>query len=165
MIVWYYYLQFLTNSINRGDKRMNQTGMKEVSYHIKGGIRNMTWLGKVSKTLISVSLMLMLMMNVMVIADLTFPSQAHAALGDGISNVDPNASRDTIKTEIDGWITTIRGIGIAIAVLGVVLGGIIFSVSLGNPQRRAMATGALMCAAGGIVVIAKAGSLAGFFLK
>jgi hypothetical protein len=67
---------------------------------------------------------------------------------------------DTLKE----WILVLRIIGAVIAVAGAVIGAIIFSVSLGNAQNRAKGTAAMLAAIVGIIIIAKAPSLADYFI-
>lgn len=70
-----------------------------------------------------------------------------------------------IVEELDKWVGTIRIIGVVLAVGGIVGGAIVFSLSLGNAQRRGLGVSAMVCAAMGIIVMAKADSIAGYFLN
>ncbi|NHN33145.1 hypothetical protein [Paenibacillus agricola] len=69
-----------------------------------------------------------------------------------------------ITTTLKEWILVLRIIGAVIAVAGAVIGAIMFSVSLGNAQNRAKGTGAMLAAIVGIIIIAKAPSLADYFI-
>ncbi|WP_240421860.1 hypothetical protein [Paenibacillus periandrae] len=69
-----------------------------------------------------------------------------------------------ITSTLKEWILVLRIIGAVIAVAGAVIGAIMFSVSLGNAQNRAKGTAAMLAAIVGIIIIAKAPSLADYFI-
>ncbi|MGI2295620.1 hypothetical protein [Paenibacillus sp. GXUN7292] len=88
--------------------------------------------------------------------------------GINVNSTNINTGSGDVKevTDVmDKWITNIRVVGVLVAVLGLVIGGIFFSISLGNSQRRGIAIAAMLCAAGGIVVVAKAPVVAGYLLN
>lgn len=101
------------------------------------------------------------------------PLQAHAAtpapssaasfksstqIGDGSTDI------TTITDTLKQWILFLRIIGAVVAVVGLVIGAILFSVSMGSPQKRALATGSMIGAVIGIVIIAKAPVIADYFI-
>ncbi|RUS44984.1 hypothetical protein [Cohnella sp. AR92] len=80
-------------------------------------------------------------------------------IGGGTGNI------TDITTTLKDWILTLRIIGAVVAVFGIVIGGILFSISLGNAQRRGIAIACLIGAAIGIVIIGKAPTLADYFIN
>ncbi|SED06160.1 pilin [Paenibacillus sp. GP183] len=94
----------------------------------------------------------------------------HAALADDFTNgaklgTTGNGAITDIMNELKKWITNIRIVGAVLCVISIVCGAIVFGFSLGNAQKRAIGTGAMISAVIGIVVIAKAPMLADYFIN
>lgn len=69
-----------------------------------------------------------------------------------------------ITSELKKWIFNLRVVGAVLAVFGIVIGAIIFSLAIGNAQKRSIGTGAIISAIVGIIIIAKAPTLADYFI-
>ncbi|SDP02043.1 hypothetical protein SAMN04487897_13116 [Paenibacillus sp. yr247] len=69
-----------------------------------------------------------------------------------------------ITSELKKWILNLRIVGAVLAVFGIVIGAIIFSLAIGNAQKRSVGTGAIISAIVGIIIIAKAPTLADYFI-
>ncbi|RJG21326.1 hypothetical protein [Paenibacillus thiaminolyticus] len=63
------------------------------------------------------------------------------------------------------WITIIRVFGILVLVVCIIVGAIIFGSSLGNSQKRAIGTAAMIGAIVAIIVVAKAPNLADYIVS
>ncbi|RED76022.1 MULTISPECIES: hypothetical protein [Cohnella] len=83
-----------------------------------------------------------------------------------IESVQSGTGTETAITDtLDKWVLNLRIVGVILAILAIVLGAIIFSMSLGNSQRRGLGISAMLCAAISIVIIIKAPQLAGYFIN
>jgi hypothetical protein len=92
--------------------------------------------------------------------DITIPNDVTNA---GSATTAASAASD-IATQLNTWITNLRVIGAVAAIFGIVIGAILFSVSLGNSQRRGLAISSMLCAGGGIIIISKAHTIASYFI-
>jgi hypothetical protein len=88
----------------------------------------------------------------------TFPTDAQ--VGSNASN----GIKD-ITSELKKWIMNLRIVGAVLAVIGIIIGAIIFSISMGNAQKRSIGIGAILSAIIGIIIIAKAPTLADYFIS
>lgn len=103
------------------------------------------------------------------IADATVKTQADAdnfylAYKAGLGTSGQGTVTD-LTDELKKQILNVRIIGSVIAVLGLVLGAIMFSISMGNSQRRGIASACMLGAVVGIIIIAKAPQVADYFIK
>lgn len=94
----------------------------------------------------------------------------HAAFADEFQNgaklgTNGNGAITDITNELKKWILNIRIVGAVLCVISIVCGAIVFGFSLGNAQKRAIGTGAMISAVIGIVIIAKAPMLADYFIN
>jgi hypothetical protein len=131
---------------------------------------------KGKKTLKVMMFMLLLVFNFTLFGQLAFavvatPTPAGGGslvIPGGVSNIggsgDVTGASTDITKELDKWITNLRIIGAVVAIFGIVIGAILFSVSLGNAQRRGLAISSMLSAGGGIIIIAKAHTIAGYFI-
>lgn len=122
------------------------------------------------KKKVNLLLCLSLLMSLFVFASSAAAGSQTPAPSSGINvnstNISNGSGNVTEVTDVmDKWISNIRVVGVLVAVLGLVIGGIFFSISLGNSQRRGIAIAAMLCAAGGIVIVAKAPVVAGYLLN
>jgi uncharacterized membrane protein len=118
--------------------------------------------------------LIVLVFNLVVFAQISFADTASTTGGGSltipgeVTNIggatDANGAATDITKELDKWITNLRVIGAVAAIFGIVIGAILFSVSLGNSQRRGLAISAMLSAGGGIIIIAKAHTIAGYFI-
>jgi hypothetical protein len=130
---------------------------------------------KGKKTLKVMMFMLLLVFNLTLFGQMAFaaatPTLASGGglvIPGGVSNIggsgDVSGASTDITAELDKWITNLRVIGAVVAIFGIVIGAILFSVSLGNSQRRGLAISSMLSAGGGIIIIAKAHTIAGYFI-
>jgi len=124
---------------------------------------------KAVKLLMVMAILLMQMMVFASVAGATATANPSGKLDiSGLSNVDSSdstTSAKNIQKELDKWITNLRTIGAVVAIFGIVIGGILFSVSLGNSQRRGLAISSMLSGGVGIVIVAKAPAIAGYFIN
>ncbi|WP_150274097.1 hypothetical protein [Paenibacillus tepidiphilus] len=132
----------------------------------------MVLVNKLRKSITPYLLVTALMLSFFSIMTFIAPLQADAAtpapaspnfksstqIGDGTSDI------STITDTLKQWILFLRIIGAVVAVVGLVLGAILFSISMGSPQKRALATASMVGAVIGIVIIAKAPVIADYFI-
>ena len=124
---------------------------------------------KAVKLLMVMAILLMQMMVFASVAGATATANPSGKLDiSGLGNVDSSdstTSAKNIQKELDKWITNLRTIGAVVAIFGIVIGGILFSVSLGNSQRRGLAISSMLSGGVGIVIVAKAPAIAGYFIN
>jgi hypothetical protein len=70
--------------------------------------------------------------------------------------ISANCSDQFVETLTKGLgmvINILMGLGVAIAVIGIVVGGLMRATAWGNPQKIAMSNKAIMCAVIGLVIV------------
>jgi len=123
---------------------------------------------KIIRNIAPYFLVLLMMFSFLSFASIVAPHEVYAN--------DPSFTKDTkfgnstgavtdITNVLKEWILVLRIIGAVVAVFGIVLGAIVFSISMGNAQKRAMGTGAIISAIVGIIIIAKAPTIADYFIS
>lgn len=109
----------------------------------------------------AISLCLALILNIFVLVGVAGASD--------FSKVDlietQRSNDDFVVDTLNKWTKNIQIIGVALIVIGILFSAIMFGLSMGNPQRRAIATAGLIAAAIGLIVVVKAGSIAGYLIN
>jgi hypothetical protein len=114
---------------------------------------------------------LILCFNLLAIVGIATSQKAHAAAEGnidstyGLSNSTSENALTGMSGEVKKWITLIRLIGGGVVVIFIIIAGIMLGGSLGNSQKRGAATAALLGSGLGIYVIAKAGTIAHYFIN
>jgi hypothetical protein len=79
-----------------------------------------------------------------------------------MGNLTGGATAKTVTDVVDSWITNLRIIGIGLILIPIAINGVMLGFSMGNAQRRQIATGGLIFAGIGVIILVKLDTLAGW---
>lgn len=139
----------------------------EVKINKMGGSR----MNRIVKNLKISLIALILSLNIFAIIGIANSQTAQAATAgdlDSTYNLTNGTTQNALtgmSGEVKKWITIIRVVGGGVVVIFIIIAGIMLGGSLGNSQKRGAATAALLGSGLGIYVIAKAGTIASYFIN
>lgn len=112
----------------------------------------------------SVVASMLIAMVIVFTAGVALAATPPTVIPDNMGNM-PGTSTGTAKDVtkvVDDWVTNLRIIGIGLILIPIAINGIMLGFSMGNAQRRQVATGGLIFAGIGVVILVKLDTLAGW---